>query len=312
MLKLTDHALAHIRERRSEEEIAAYRKSANERKRIVYWIGFLEGALSSKRIEVGEETAILAEADKFQEFFDDPDASDLADDIRAQCFSSETDMMIQLGEIIFNKREEMFSEGDHSEADELNEFLGFCAGIICDGRILDSEVRAIVDRFRQSEVLMKAAPFQRLRRAVDAAIADNVITDDEAGEIQEWIAELVGDGFIDTGLPNIGSVSRLDDPITDPSEVEIVGSNFVLTGPMRMGPRAFIQSEIECAGGFLQAGPKKTTDFVVISARASKHWKTTHFGGKIERAKELIDQGHKVRFVSEVALEKAIEMSVRP
>lgn len=188
----------------------------------------------------------------------------------------------------------------------MNEFLGFCAGIICDGRILEREARAILDRFRESASLMTAAPFKQLRRAVEAAMADDVLTSDEAEEIQEWISQLVGDGFIDTGIPNIGSVARLDDPITDANEIRLAGSRFVLTGPMKMGPRSFIIAELERVGGIFDARTSQKTDYVVVSSNASRDWRTTHFGTKIERAKELIDQGHNLRFVSEDALSKAI------
>ena len=82
-------------------------KSANDRKREVYWIGFLQGALSSKRIENGEEEAILAEADRFVEFFEDPDASDLAQDIRARCFSGQNDLMRALEDVVADKREDL-------------------------------------------------------------------------------------------------------------------------------------------------------------------------------------------------------------
>lgn len=305
-MKLSDRAMAHILDREEEEKQNAFRKSANDRKRTVYWIGFLAGALSSHRIEDGEEEALLAEADKFREFFEDPDADDLAEDLRAKCFSSEQDLISQINEVITSKRAEIIDQSEYSESDEMNEFLGFCAGIICDGKILEREARAILDRFRQSTSLMTAAPFAQLRRAVEAAMADDILTSEEAEEIQEWIAQLVGDGFIDTGIPNIGSVSNLDDPITEPSDLRIERSHFVLTGPMKMGTRSFIQSEIERVGGVFDPRTTQKTDYVVVSSSASRHWRTTHFGTKIERAKELIDQGHKLRFVSEDALAKAI------
>ncbi|WP_134679378.1 hypothetical protein [Paracoccus ravus] len=206
-MKLSDRAAAHILEREEEERNNAFRKTANDRKRTVYWIGFLDGALASRRIEDGEEIALLAEADKFREFFEDPDADDLAEDLRARCFSSEDDLMAQISVVITAKRDEVEARAAYSESDEMNEFLGFCAGIICDGKILEREAQAILDRFRSSNVLMSAAPFARVRRAVEAAMADQVLTSDEAEEVQEWIAQLVGDGFIDTGIPNIGSLA---------------------------------------------------------------------------------------------------------
>ncbi|MEQ8654717.1 MAG: BRCT domain-containing protein [Kiloniellales bacterium] len=305
-MKLSDRVLLGIRERELEERYNAFNKSANSRKRVVYWIGFLDGVLSSHRVEEGEEDALLAEAGKFAEFFNDPDASDLAQDIRAKCFDSEDDLIDQMKQAIEDKRAELGSGTTSVETDEMNEFLGFCAGIICDGRVLESEVRAILRRFKSSAILMQAAPFATLRAAVEAAMDDDVLTDDEAEEIREWIAQLVGDGFIDTGIPNIGAVAKLDDPITDPNEVVLAGSVFVLTGPMRMGPRSFIVTEIESVGGSCADQTTKKTDYVVISSTASRHWRTTHFGTKIERARELIEEGQKLRFVTEVALDKAI------
>lgn len=123
-MKLSDQARAHILDREVEEQTNAFRKEANDRKRLIYWVGFLEGALASRRIEEGEETALIAEADKFQEFFDDPDASDLAEDIRAKCHSSETDLMDQIRSVIAEKRSMLDQVSTFSETDEMNEFLG--------------------------------------------------------------------------------------------------------------------------------------------------------------------------------------------
>jgi hypothetical protein len=92
----------------------------------------------------------------------------------------------------------------------------------------------------------------------------------------------------------------------DPDQICLEGSVFVLTGPMSMGPRSFIVSEIESAGGFCGSSTTKKTDYVVISSTASRHWRTTHFGTKIEKARKLIEEGQKLRFLSEITLEKAI------
>lgn len=308
-MRNSERALRSIQEREIEERHNAFNAAANNRKRILYWLGFLGGALSSHRIEAGEREAILAEAEKFAEFFNDPDASDLAEDIRAECFSSEGDLIEQIQQVIEDKRSELKPGATSAETDEMNEFLGFCAGIICDGKILESEVRAILRRFNSSPALMRSASFSSLRSAVESAMEDDVLTDDEANEVQEWIAQLVGDGFNDTGIANIGTVAKLDEPITDPNEIQVHDAVFVLTGPMRMGPRSFIVKEIESVGGICEHRTTRRTDYVVISATASRHWRTTHFGTKIERARELIDQGYKLRFVSEIALQKAIELA---
>lgn len=293
---------------KTDADIDRIHKNANNRKREVYWIGFLNGALSSNRIEPGEEAAILAEADKFVEFFEDPDASDLAEDIRARCFSGQNDLMAALEDVIAEKRKEIQAETPYSERDEVNEFLGFCAGIVCDGLILPEEADAILARIRASDNLTSSPVYRDLWRATEAAMADRVLTDEEAEEIRQWIALLVGDGYVDTGVPNIGTTAQLDEPIADPALIDFADKCFVLTGPMRMGPRHLIIKEIERCGGEVGKSVVRRTDYVVVSSNASKNWRTTHFGTKIERAKELIVEGYKLRFVEEHALEKAIKM----
>lgn len=190
----------------------------------------------------------------------------------------------------------------------MNEFLGFCAGIVCDGLILPQEADAILERIRASDILTSSPVYRDLWRATEAAMVDRVLSDDEAEEIRQWIALLVGDGYVDTGVPNIGNTAQVDEPISDPAFIEFEGRCFVLTGPMKMGTRSFIVKEIERCGGEVGKTVTRRTDYIVVSSDASKNWRTTHFGTKIERAKELIVEGYKLRFVADHALEKAIKM----
>jgi NAD-dependent DNA ligase len=314
-MTLSENALSKISAPSSrvktDEDIDSIQKNANDRKRQVYWIGFLGGALSSNRIEPGEEAAILAEADKFVEFFEDPDASDLAEDIRARCFSGQNDLMAALEDVIADKRKEIQAEAPYSARDEVNEFLGFCAGVVCDGLILPKEADAILARIRASDTLTSSPVYRDLWRATEAAMADRVLTDEESEEIRQWIALLVGDGYADTGVPNIGNTAQLDEPISDPALIQFEDRCFVLTGPMRMGTRSYIAEEIQRCGGEVGNTVVRRTDYVVVSSNASKNWRTTHFGTKIERAKELIVEGYKLRFVAEHALEKAINSCKR-
>jgi len=308
-MSLSDRAQPRVMAQ--DVDVDQLQKGANDRKREVYWIGFLQGALSSNRIESGEEDAILAEADKFVEFFEDPDAADLAEDIRARCFSGQNDFMTALENVIKEKRSEIQSAAPYSERDEVNEFLGFCAGIVCDGVILKAEAEAMLSRFHDSMVLSSSVVFRDLWRALEAALADKILTKEESEEVRAWIALLVGDGYVDTGIPNIGNTAELDEPIRDAAQITLKGACVVLTGPMRMGTRDFIIAEIEGCGGEVGKTTTRKTDYVVVSSTASKNWRTTHFGTKIERAKELIVEGYKLRFVTEAALEAAIKLQAK-
>lgn len=310
-MKLSDQASTHLNDKVLTTKLDLLNKSRNFRKRLAYWIGFMEGALASGRIENGETEALFVEADRFVSFFNDPDAFDLAQDLRASCFESEMDLLEGLRSLVDEKRAQILAiESSYvsAESDEMSEFLGFCAGIICDGCVLQSEAEAILNRFRSSRTLLGSAAFAKLYHVLTVSLADHVLDEAEGEEVRVWLARLVGDGYADTGLPNLGSVALLDDPIMDPSEIKINGSHFTLTGPMRMGPRSFIISEINRVGGMYEDSTNRRTDYVVVSIDASRHWRTTHFGGKILKAKKMIEEGHPVRFVSESALEAAIDM----
>jgi NAD-dependent DNA ligase len=280
------------------------------RKKAFYWLGFLEGALSSGRIEHGEPVAVAKEAEEFARFFDDPDARDFVADFNARCFSSAHDVFDCLTDMHSEKLSQVTADGSISYTDEVNQFLGFCAGIICDGKVLPEEALAIKDRLLHSEVLQNEPAVKDLRNCVLRTLADGLLSANELVEIQEFLARLVGDGYCDTGMANIGQVSTLEGLIVDPESVVFRGRTFVITGPMRMGTRSHVVRLIEKVGGSFATTPSKAVDYVVVAVNASTMWKTTHYGTKIERARMLISKGSSLNFLCESALEAALETAL--
>ena len=254
------------------ERLASYCHSALSRKRVCYWLGFLEGMLASGKIESGEPIALAAEASRFIEFFDDPDAIDLVSDVTSGCFSSADDLLVAIEDVAEVKRAQTIDGELNAPVDEINQFLGFCAGIICDGRVLAREVQQIRNRFQSSVVLTTNASFRQLRKAVDAAFSDDFVSENECSEIAEWLGRLVGDGYADTGIANIGNVTSLDKIVRDHRALEFSQRKFVLTGPMRLGTRSYIVSLIERAGGIFDSRPTKHTSYVIVATTASNLW----------------------------------------
>lgn len=290
-----------------EEDIVDYRAGAIGRKQQAYWIGFLEGAQSSGRIEAGEPEALEAEARKFINFFNCPDSRDMLEDLISGCFSDSADMIVSINELSQEVRSKAEVNSPWLEVDYLNEFLGFCGGVICDGLLLPKEAQAIHQRFLDQPALANAATLELLRNALAEALADNVLTENELRNVHSWLARLVGDGFSDTGLPNLGNVSNIASDASHNTPIEFAGRRFVLTGKMRIGERAEIANMIEAAGGTFDDRPTRKTDYVVVSTEASVLWRTTHFGTKLEKAKKLLDQGYPLRVVSETMLEAGLK-----
>lgn len=303
---LSEQALARIEQWREDQAYDCFNRTATTRKRGFYWLGFLEGVAASDAIEEGESEALVAEAREIDAFFGDAGESRVTDMLAEALEDAGGDLMTAISIQCEALRDSLDDPGHAAEKDIINTFLGFCAGIICDGRITSREARKIHARFHSDPTLAEAPIFAHLRWAVDKALADAVLDEEEAEEIREWIAELVTDGHADTGVANIGGVLAPTDPITDSNAIEIEGKVFVLTGKMSMGPRSLIGEEISRRGGTLKDTVTDETDYVVVSRNASRHWKTTHYGTKIEAALKKIEAGHAMRFVAEHALASAL------
>lgn len=290
------------------EELRRIHFHSNRRKRTMYWVGFLEGAMSSGRIERAEMPAIETEARAFAKFFNDPDARDVAEDIAHVHGAENNDLAEQLADVINAQRELVGREYDLNEKDRINEFLGFCAGVICDGQVQEREATAIARRFARDPLLAEHAQLLQLRKTVVDALADGVLTGTEAEDIQEWIARLVGDGYSETGLPSMGLASQFPDMISDHTQIDFPRRTFVMTGALRIAPRREIARMVHAAEGIFANTVTKQTDYVIVALVASRDWRATHFGTKIERARELINRGSGLRLVAENAFETAISI----
>lgn len=303
---LSAQALARIEQWREEQAYDFFNRSASTRKRGFYWLGFLEGVAASQGIGEGETEALLAEAHEIDAFFGDTGEGRIADILTQALDDADGDLMAAITVQCDALRQSLHDPDRAAQKDAVNAFLGFCAGIIGDGQITSDEARAIHARFHADGALADAPIFAQLRWGVDKALADAVLDAEEAEEIRDWIAALVTDGHADTGVTNIGGVLAPSDTITDAGALDIAGKVFVLTGKMSMGPRSLIGNEIARHRGTLRNSVTDETDYVVVSYNASRHWKTTHYGTKIEEALRKIEAGHKMRFVSENTLARAL------
>ncbi len=305
-MQLSEKIRLSFWERHLDENVQKFSKSSNDRKRANYWCGFIEGALASGKIEKLEPEALEREASAFVEFFDDPDAADLLADLRAKCFSSDADLFEQLCDMAATMDQALSVDPKFEEKDALNRFLGFCGGILCDGILSDSEIIATRDRFMSCPILKSSVALTELRHAVTQALHDNFIDETERTEISQWLSHLVGDGYGASGEPNIGNVSKLDVHAPTSVKVSFKNHNFVVTGPTSIGTRSHVASLISNAGGNFQRNVTTATNYVITADSASPYWRTTHFGAKLQRANELIEQGYNIVILNESEFMEAL------
>lgn len=287
-------------------DLGRINRRANKRKTEFYWLGFLEGTMASGRIEHAEVAPLKAEAEAFARFFNDPDAKDLVLDIAHVHGVLDNDLYEQLDDIVSARRKLAIAETDLSDKDRMNEFLGFCAGVICDGEVLEAEAKAIVRRFAADPALTKNPHLVNLRSTLDETLADNVLNGKEAEDVKDWITRVVGDGYVDTGLPSIGSTTQLPGMLADHREIVFPERIFVVTGALRIAPRRTLAELVRARGGVFSEHITLETHYLVVAPTASRDWRATHFGTKIETAQKYISQGAPLQFVPEHVFEEAL------
>jgi len=110
--------------------------------------------------------------------------------------------------------------------------------------------------------------------------------------------KITGDDTHEEGLAaeDLATTLPLDDPA--PSVIEFPDREFCVTGRFAFGTRKKVVEAIVERGGSCNDTPRGMTAYVVVGFFASKDWKYSSYGTKIERAVQL-RTGGKLRIVAE-------------
>jgi len=113
-----------------------------------------------------------------------------------------------------------------------------------------------------------------------------VVSDEEREELTATMRQIVGgDAFGETTTEDTSTGLPLDNPA--PSLIEFPGREFCVTGKFAFGARKKVVEAIAARGGTFNDAPRRGTHYLVIGFFASKDWKFSSYGTKIERALEL-------------------------
>ncbi|MFZ7091964.1 BRCT domain-containing protein [Primorskyibacter sp. 2E233] len=274
--------------------LARIHKAANDKKYFCYFTGFLEGIVASGRIEAEEIPPLISQCEDFIANIGDADASEIIEDFDVDLLEFES-----LENAIEYRGREIDTVCPKSST---NRFLGYCAGISCDGKITIDEARILKEKIDEAPVLLNDPICRSLKSICNDALEDGIIDPSESAEICNAITRLIGDAYNDTGISELGNVPVFEPhPIAaDPTELE--GANLVLTGSFSITPRRILEEHLEAHGSIIFRSVSRKTSFVVVASEASRDWVHTHKGTKIIRALKLQEETGKPRFISEADL----------
>lgn len=185
-----------------------------------------------------------------------------------------------------------------------DQLKGICHGILADGGIADEEVKYFRAWVEKNSAVETSWPFSEIAEKVRSLYSGEVVSEEERKGLIEIMKAITGGAY----LPSLDDDTSTDLPLCDPqpTRVEFAGMEFCITGRFGVGTRKKIETEIVDRGGTCNPTPRVSTNYLVIGCFASRDWKFSNYGTKIDRAVELRDQKTGISIISEETWVKSL------
>lgn len=174
--------------------------------------------------------------------------------------------------------------------------IGICTGLIADGELNDKEVVFLSTWLRENVAIATCWPGEAVYARVREVLADGHVSTEERAYLMDTLQQLAGGSFAETGAIPFAPNTL---PVNDNADVQIRNHSFCFTGQFIFGTRQSCETAVTVRGGTPTASLNRKTNYLVIGQMASRAWKNTSHGIKIERAVEFQDEGHPIEIVSE-------------
>ncbi|MCH1928755.1 hypothetical protein L9G16_01015 [Shewanella sp. A25] len=278
------------------QPVARFNEQANIERSLNTLKGILLGITADQRLRQSELLLLDVWIKNHEEITDDPDIVDLADalnDILADGVVT-ADELEDLFELI-NSINDYRQFGEFEEHHLINQLLGFLSGIAADDEINESEILTLVDWLNQNSAILDCWPASTIVSKLNAILADGEITFEEREELLQTIQKLTGVHLSETGDCSSSTTECFDQ--IDTLQHHNIG--FCFTGKFNCGSRKEVEAKATNLGAFITKGVNFETRYLVIGAQASRDWKFSSHGRKIEKAMNLKGKGHDIFVISE-------------
>jgi len=178
-----------------------------------------------------------------------------------------------------------------------DQLKGICHGILADGVITDDEARYFKAWVEKNSVIETTWPFSEISGRVRELFSGQKISEEERDDLKSIMEAITGGSY----LPSLDEDTSTGLPLCFPQPTKVIFTNveFCVTGRFAYGTRKKVEVAIEQRGGSFNPTPRFATKYLVIGHFASRDWKYTNYGTKIDRAVELRDQKSGISIISE-------------
>lgn len=302
-----EKTLNDISDRDGQPVALGFNYGRNRQKHIHGLLGILHGLVSDNSINETEVFYLENWLKNAEASFSDLDGDykDLVEDIAmfledGKIDSDELADLKGVIETIIDYSEWMPGQNE----DYINHFLGLLDGILSDGKLKRSEVFTLSERIAaNTETLGDWPPLNHLRERIENILADNQITEDEIEELHQFLKEITGNDFIDTGLAHGYSTHYLEDDI---SEIDFESACICFTGKFLSGTRKAVEAQAKDRGACCSQEVTNKVTHVVKGSIASRDWIHRNYGRKIQKALKLKTEGKGIKIIGEDAWKEIV------
>lgn len=274
--------MTHILDNHGQPVIRGYNHTNNKIKALLALRGILEGVTSDQKLNETELLFLdmwLKTDDDVKNDGDFLDLRDIIEDILEDGVI-EPEELEELQAAVQDVLDYGYNDLLGSEA-VINQFLGFLQGITSDDSLHDKEIMKLKELLENNEDTISRWPGDIIYRRLTAILEDGVIDEEERADLLSMLKGICGQQFTDTGDAECASTDFFANDI----EIECLQNKTVcFTGKFIAGTRKNLETAAKKHGAIVKKDVVQTLDYLVIGSMASRDWKFTSHGRKIEAA----------------------------
>lgn len=180
--------------------------------------------------------------------------------------------------------------------DSINELLGLLMGISADGVIKDSEFLHLDKWLSNNSHISEVWPANILVKRIEEIKEDGVIDEEEKKDLLETLKQITGQRFDETGAAD-GAVAEVFSD--DTSEFDHRNKKICFTGKFVCGTRKTCEQIATDKGALVVKSVTSDLDVLILGTLASRDWRFTSHGRKIEKALSYKKKGKEILIISE-------------
>ncbi len=275
----------------------AFNFSRNKEKAVYGLKGLLSGIIADKKLNELELLFLDIWLKEQTALKNDGDVIDLLDLIGE---------ILEDGTITLEELDELYSLSDdileykeieHVESEsKINEFVGLLAGITADNSLNNLEIAKLLSWLESNQDIKTQWPVNVIAEQLHLAFEDNIVTPDEREHLLEVMKQITGIRFEESGVAYGMATEFFEDDI---NELNHENSVFCFTGTFVTGTRSVVQNTAKSKGAIIKKDVTKNVDYLVIGTLASRDWRFTSHGRKIEKALTLKNSGRPIIIINE-------------